>query len=171
MKLEAILLLGPTGSGKTPLGDQMEQVPLWNPHCHRFDFGEKLRVVVAGDDAGSFTTEEIRFLRRVLEEGVLLEAEHFPLAARILDAFIARNSVRTADLLVLNGLPRHVEQARAIECKVTVISVVQLECDARTVAERLRCNSGGDRAHNAQMMWKRWWPASWRLTRNALGRC
>jgi len=149
MKFEAILLLGPTGSGKTPLGDHLEQILLWNRRCHHFDFGANLRAVVAGDEAGAFTAEEIGFLRRVLEEGVLLDAEYFPLAARILDAFIARKGVRTSDLLVLNGLPRHVEQARALESKVTVIGVVQLDCDARTVAERLRRNSGGDRAQRA----------------------
>jgi adenylate kinase family enzyme len=149
MKLEAIKLLGPTGSGKTPLGDHLEQAPLWNWRCHHFDFGANLRAVVAGNGAGSFTMEEIRFLRRVLKEGVLLEAEHLPLAARILDAFIERKDVRNADLLVLNGLPRHVEQAKAMESKVAIISVVQLDCDARTVAERLRRNSGGDRAQRA----------------------
>ncbi len=152
MKFEAILLLGPTGSGKTPLGDHLEQTSLWNRRCHHFDFGANLRAVVAGDEAGSFTAEEIRFLRRVLEEGVLLEAEHFPLAARILDAFIARKGVRTSDLLVLNGLPRHLEQAKTMESKVAVIGVVQLDCDARTVAERLRRNSGGDRAQRADDM-------------------
>jgi adenylate kinase len=149
MKLEAILLLGPTGSGKTPLGDHLEQTSLWNRHCHHFDFGANLRAVVAGDGAGSFTAEEIRFLRRVLKEGVLLEAEQFPLAARILDAFIVRKSVLVADLLMLNGLPRHLEQAKAMERKVVIIGVVQLDCDARTVAERLRCNSGRDRTQRA----------------------
>jgi adenylate kinase family enzyme len=149
MNLEAILLLGPTGSGKTPLGDHLELAPLWNRRCHHFDFGANLRAVVAGDEAGSFTTEEVRFLRRVLKEGVLLEAEHFPLAVRILDAFIARKGVRAADLLVLNGLPRHIEQAKAMERKVVVIGVVQLDCDAHTVAERLRRNTGGDRTQRA----------------------
>jgi adenylate kinase len=46
---------------------------------------------------------------------------------------------------VLNGLPRHLQQARALDRKLTVIGVVQLDCDARTVAERLKRNSGGDR--------------------------
>ena len=170
MKFEAILLLGPTGSGKTPLGDCLEQFPLWDRRCHHFDFGANLRAVVGGETAVSFTAAEIRFLRRVLEEGALLEAEHFPLAARILDAFIARKNVQTADLLVLNGLPRHREQAKAMVCKVAVIAVVQLDCDARTVAERLWRNSAVT-GHSARTTRRYWWPASWRFTRNGPGHC
>lgn len=143
--LEALLLLGPTGSGKTPLGDRLEQTSLQGRRCHHFDFGANLRAVVAGEIDVSFTSEEIRFLRRVLEAGALLEDEHFPLAARILDAFMARRNVQANDLLLLNGLPRHVAQAKAVDRKVKVVGVIQLDCGASTVTERLRRDSGGDR--------------------------
>ena len=145
-KLEALLLLGPTGSGKTPLGDWLERTSPGGRRCHHFDFGANLRAVVAGETAASFTAEEIRFLRRVLEEGALLEDDQFPLAARILDAFIARRKVQTTGLLILNGLPRHLAQAKALECKLTVTGVIRLDCDAPTVAGRLQRNAGSDRA-------------------------
>jgi adenylate kinase len=127
------------------IGNLIEQVSLWGRRCHHFDFGANLRKIADEKESGQFTPDEIRFLRRVLKEGALLEADRFPLAARILDAFIGHNNVPNDDLLVLNGLPRHLEQARAADHKVRIIGVVQLECDAATVAERLRRNSGGER--------------------------
>ena len=145
-KLDALLLLGPTGSGKTPLGDRLEQTSLRGRRCHHFDFGANLRTVAAGEHPGAFTAEEIHFLRRVLKEGVLLEKEHSPLAARILDTFVAQRNIPATDLLILNGLPRHVAQARAINHKVCIIGVIQLDCDGPTVAERLLRDIGGDRA-------------------------
>jgi adenylate kinase len=144
-KPEAVLLLGPTGSGKTPLGEWLERASLRGRRCHHFDFGANLRAVVAGEAPGAFTAEEIRFLRRVLEQGALLEDEHFPLAARILDTFAARQQIQAADLIVLNGLPRHLDQARAVDRKLKIIGLIQLECAAHTVAERLRRDTGGDR--------------------------
>ena len=145
MNLLAVLLFGPTGSGKSPLGDWLERASLWGRRCCHFDFGAHLRAGVAGQGAEAFTAEEIRFLRRVLEQGALLEDDHFPIVARMLDAFVAHKHVQTSDLLALNGLPRHLQQARAVAQKVTVIGVVQLDCDARTIADRLWRNSGGDR--------------------------
>lgn len=145
MQFEAILLLGPTGSGKSPLGDWLERNSLKGRRCHHFDFGANLRAVAAGSAANAFTKEEVVFLRRVLKEGALLEVEHFPLAVRILDTFITQKNVQSSDLIVLNGLPRHLQQARVLDRKLTVIGVIQLHCDARTVAERLKCNTGGDR--------------------------
>jgi adenylate kinase len=145
MKFEAILLLGPTGSGKSPLGDLLEQDSLGGRRCHHFDFGASLRDIVAGKDAEAFTAEEIQLLRCVLAEGALLEVEHSPLAARILEAFVIRRGVQTDDLLVVNGLPRHREQTKAVDQTIAVIGVVQLDCDAGTVRERVRRNCGGDR--------------------------
>jgi adenylate kinase len=146
MNPQAILLLGPTGAGKSPLGDWLEKNTFRGRRCHHFDFGENLRAAVASQLAGAFNPEEIRFLRRVLEEGALLEDEYFHLAARIFDGFVARKNVQATDLVVLNGLPRHLQQARALDEKITVVGLVQLDCEAGTVSERLRRNSGGDRA-------------------------
>jgi hypothetical protein len=43
MKNKAILPLGPTGSGKTPLGDYLEERGLFGRRCVHFDFGEKFK--------------------------------------------------------------------------------------------------------------------------------
>jgi adenylate kinase len=144
--LQAILLLGPTGSGKTPLGGWLGRNGLWERPCRHFDFGANLRAVVAAGPSDAFTREEIEFLQRVLTQGLLLENESFHLAARILDGFVAQRGVRPGDWLVLNGLPRHVGQAQALEQQLRVCALVQLKCDTRVVRERLRRNAGGDRS-------------------------
>ena len=144
--MQAVLLLGSTGAGKTPLGEYLESERLWGRICHHFDFGANLRAVVGGDTVAVFTTAEVAFLRRVLQEGALLEKDQFHLAARILDGFLKRKRARPTDLLVLNGLPRHVAQAKALARWVTIIAVIELRCKPGTVSERLRRDSGGDRA-------------------------
>ena len=144
--MRAVLLIGPTGSGKTPLGDWVEAHGLWERRCQHFDFGARLRAVVAEGPSSRFHREEIQFLSDVIEKGVLLENESFALAERVLDEFIARRSVQPEDLLLLNGLPRHLGQALALDQRLRCVAVVQLVCDAGTVIERLRRDSGGDRA-------------------------
>ena len=75
--LQAILLLGPTGAGKTPLGDWLDQNGLWQRPGHHFDFGANLRAVVAAGPSDLFAEDEIEFLKRVLTWGALLENESF----------------------------------------------------------------------------------------------
>lgn len=139
-----ILLVGPTGSGKTPLGDRLQVCGLWGRCCHHFDFGAGLRDVASGQ-AASFTPDEVRYLRDVVDKGALLENDTFYLALRILDEFIARRRLQLQDLLVMNGLPRHLGQADAIAQHLDFIAIIHLQCGAETVWERLRLNSGGDR--------------------------
>ena len=88
---------------------------------------------------------ETVFLRAVLESGVLLEDEHFPIAEKILRAFLIEHGVGDEGLVVLNGLPRHVGQARDIEPIVHVCAVVELACTPEGVLERIHTNAGGDR--------------------------
>ena len=143
---EAILLLGPTGSGKTPLGQVMEERGFWGHPCSHFDFGANLREIVARDQPDeSIPAEDIVLLRRMVQGGLLLEDEHFPLAARILRRFMAHHSPDPKTWIVLNGLPRHMGQAQAMEDVVEVPTVVYLSCSAQGVAERIGDNVGGDR--------------------------
>lgn len=144
---QALLLLGPTGAGKTPLGQTLEQRGLNGRRCAHFDFGESLRAVVARNEPDSYIArEEIDFLRAILDSGALLEDDRFPIVERLLRSFLARRSVDASDYLVLNGMPRHAGQARLLETIVNVSTVVCLICPAEAVIQRIRTNIGGDRA-------------------------
>ena len=134
----ALILLGPTGSGKTPLGDALAEHGVGGRCCLHFDFGAELRRAAVWDrsdpsDVSDLSMDDRTFIRRVLEEGALLEPENFPVAERVLKAFLARAcpgdpaAVRASRgapgnhaaapeqvLLVLNGLPRHIDQAKAL---------------------------------------------------------
>ena len=154
---EAILLIGPTGSGKTPLGDLLEErgLPPSGRRCVHFDFGRELRRIAREDDA-LFDADEVAFIRDVLEEGALLENEHFHVAEKILTAFLAgrlgpQAGIRDPQsaLVVLNGLPRHVGQAADVDRIVDIRAVIRLNCTPEIVLERIRTNAGGDRVRRA----------------------
>ncbi|MBN2216290.1 MAG: nucleoside monophosphate kinase [Pirellulales bacterium] len=144
---EALLLLGPSGVGKTPLGELLERRGLAGRSCAHFDFGSQLRRLVAGKTSGDFlSSEELDFLRGVLRSGALLEDRHLPLAMRILRGFLAERQ-ENASLVVLNGFPRHAGQAAAIDSVLRVAAVARMICDKRTILERIARNVGGDRRH------------------------
>ena len=146
----ALLLLGPTGVGKTPVGDLSEAQTLWHTRWVHFDFGASLRSLVALDQPDDrITREDLDFLRRVLVTGALLEDDRFPLARRILESFLTRRVLDPAIRIVLNGLPRHAGQAASLDGILQVDTVVSLACDAETVLERIRGNVGGDRTGRA----------------------
>ncbi|MHC4406662.1 MAG: nucleoside monophosphate kinase [Planctomycetota bacterium] len=142
----AILLLGPTGSGKTPLGDLIAERGLWSARCLHFDFGASLRRIVEGSPDPSFSRDDVDFLRRVLQSGALLENEHFPLAKRIFRSFLAARGADDHTVVLLNGLPRHAGQAGDVDRIVRIEAVVCLRCPRDTVLARIRADVGGDRA-------------------------
>ena len=143
----AVLLLGPTGSGKTPLGRYLQRRGMWGRPCGHFDFGERLRraAEATGGRAG-LTARQVEVIRSRLASGALLENEDFPIARKILKAFLAGGELGDSDLVILNGLPRHVDQARDVDALVRVEAVVQLACGEQTALARIRADAGGDRA-------------------------
>ena len=141
------MLLGPTGSGKTPLGEELERNGLRGRRCAHFDFGSALRrVAAAGSCSSGLSAADRAVVVWALETGALLEDEHFHIARHLLAAFVHAADLGRDGLLVLNGLPRHVGQARDLASVVRVTLVVYLACTPGTVLGRIRTNSGGDRS-------------------------
>lgn len=145
-RIHGVLLVGPTGSGKTPLGAYLEKTGLWGRRCHHFDFGARLRSVTHSPCGhAGLTGSERNVIRHSLETGALLEDEHFSIATKILQQFIRTNSIVGEDLMILNGLPRHTGQAKAIDGVIDMRMIIALECKPGVFRARIRQNTGGDR--------------------------
>ena len=142
---EAILLLGPTGSGKTPLGNFLEEAGLpGGVSCRHFDFGSQLRrLAAAPTPPPGLSLNDIGYVSDILNSGALLPDSRFYIAGGLLRDFM--NATREKDIIILNGLPRHIGQARAVDRIIGVTKVIRLHCEAETVYNRIRLNSGGDR--------------------------
>ena len=142
----AILLVGPTGSGKTPLGDLLEQQGIYGRKCFHFDFGAQLRMIANSDYRIRYlTNEDLQVIRTSLTTGKLLENCHFPIAEKILNAYIVKRQIGPNDLLILNGLPRHTGQADALEKTIKIGLILYLLCSPEVIRERIKRNTGGDR--------------------------
>lgn len=142
--LRALLLLGPTGVGKSPLGDRLEAKGLAGVPCHHLDFGAQLRAAAAG------RIELPRMWRRTvidaLEAGRLLEDDEFPAAEAIFDAFLARRQPEGSAWIVLNGIPRHEGQVEPVAAHFDVRHVVQLVASPQVILDRIHHDVAGDRA-------------------------
>jgi mutator protein MutT len=148
--VDAVLLVGPTGVGKSPLGDSLAHHGLFGRMCHHLDFGAELRLAISNNEQSvNYSYDELNFIHGVLERGLLLENEHFPLAQKIISLFLDRRGFSQKDLLVLNGIPRHVGQARDIEKIGTIHALIVLDCTTEDVYCRIRDNIGGDRTDRA----------------------
>ena len=143
----AILIIDPTGSGKTPVGNYCEKSGLWGKKCYHFDFGSILRETVDTRTHSNFLTEkELTVITHALKTDALLENENFQIAQKILLAFAEKKQIGKNDFLLINGLPRHVDQARHVDQLIDVRMVVYLECEPEIVHKRIQFNSGGDRS-------------------------
>lgn len=143
----AWLLVGPTGSGKSPLGDEIERRGLAGRRCVHFDFGAVLRSIAAAPGAYPILGRgEVEAIRVSLASGALFEDRDLAMIAKIIEGFVAMRGLGACDVLVLNGLPRHVRQAEGLAGLFDVELVVELEADAAVIRGRMDRDPGGDRA-------------------------
>jgi adenylate kinase family enzyme len=146
----SLLIVGPTGSGKTPLGDELERRGFLNRRCFHFDFGADLRAIAAApESAGVLTVPETESVRVSLATGALFEDKDMPMIVKIVKRFAEARDLTPDSLLVLNGLPRHRRQAEGLAGVVAVERVVYLEAGAAVIRKRIRLDPGGDRAPRA----------------------
>jgi len=145
-RFTGILIIGATGSGKTPFGELCERKGVWGKSCIHFDFGSELRRITAFRELPKKITEkDMEVIFHVLETGKLLENENFHIAEKILVSFIERKRLPDDGFILLNGIPRHIGQAIDIDRIVDIRNIIHLECSAKVVYERISRNSGGDR--------------------------
>jgi adenylate kinase len=143
----AILLIGPTGSGKTPLGEAMERHGVHGCRTVHFDFGSHLRAAVAHPEQYPLLSPaDVALLDKKLKTNALLEDSEFLLAEKIIASFVEHKQLSRGQYIILNGLPRHAGQAEAMGSLVRVREVIYLDCSAEGVRTRIINNEGGDRA-------------------------
>jgi len=128
---KALLLIGPTGSGKSPLGNLLEKEMGW---AH-FDFGHRLRMISYRENAHGLGEEDVDFIRDLLEEHALFPDDRFDIVENILTFFL--NDRKSAPGVILNGLPRHTGQAEAIAPILDIRYLAVLDCRPEDIAERI----------------------------------
>jgi adenylate kinase len=146
IRWQTFLLIGPTGAGKTPLGEILEKRGLWGRKCLHFDFGQQLRTSVVRQST-PLNREEIATVRALLKENALLGDEHFPIALKLFDDFLNLHQAARSEYVILNGLPRHEGQAERLNDAIEMLALICLICPAEVVRARIRSNAGRDRRH------------------------
>ncbi len=147
---QALLLVGPTGSGKSPLGELCEQNGISGRRIHHFDFGQQLRQAARQRERFSFLSEnDLSVIEQSLQTGALLEKENFRIAEKILERFFIDRRVEQKHVLMLNGLPRHIRQAEQVDAIIDIAMVVHLRCSPKIVYQRIARNTGGDRTNRS----------------------
>jgi adenylate kinase len=126
----AIIILGHSNAGKSPLAALLERNASRDHHrCLHLDFGEHLRLALNGRADADLTPDEIDYIASVMN-GRLLDDAHFRIAEKIIRNFLSRNQfMPDEDTLVLNGIPRHIGQARDLHAiGIEVNTVIFLSC-------------------------------------------
>jgi len=129
-RINAFLILGAPGSGKGTQGKVLGCIPRF----HHLACGDVFRSL---DTRTAIGQKFVEYSSRgeLVPDDVTVELWHANLKQRI-DSHQFKPEI---DFLVLDGIPRNVEQARFMEPHIEVLKVFHLSCPDRTeLARRLR---------------------------------
>lgn len=130
MRYQTILLFGAPGAGKGTQGKILGQIPGF----YHLSCGEVFRTLDMSSELGkTFLHYSSRGL--LVPDDVTVKMWHQNMHARtVLSDYKPR-----ADLLVLDGIPRNVNQARLLERHINVLQIIHLVCpDKEEMIQRLR---------------------------------
>ena len=147
MTIPAILLLGHSNSGKSPVGEALARTFSTSTNrLKHLDFGEHLRRTMAGSFDAGLLGDEMAYLREVMN-GRLLDDDHFSIARKVILRFLSVHDLNHGGTVVLNGMPRHAGQARDVrDMGVDVRLVIVLECSPEIAWQR-KCASERGQGH------------------------
>ncbi len=129
-RIKAFLILGAPGSGKGTQGKVLGSIPRF----HHLACGDVFRSL---DTRTAIGQKFVEYSSRgeLVPDDVTVELWHANLKQRI-DSHQFKPEI---DFLVLDGIPRNVEQAKFMEPHIEVLKVFHLSCPDRTeLARRLR---------------------------------
>jgi adenylate kinase len=127
---QALLLIGPPGSGKSTQGKILSSLP----GIHYWEAGEALRAIDPDSAIGCVIDQHISRGELVPDELAV------SLCLDDLEARVTAGAYDPAtDLLVLDGIPRTVGQAALLDVQVAVVKILHLVCDdVEQMVQRLR---------------------------------
>ncbi|MBC7348418.1 MAG: nucleoside monophosphate kinase [Candidatus Aminicenantes bacterium] len=162
--MKAFLIVGPPGSGKSPLGDYLEKQSLPGKRFWHFDFGRLLREIIQSDkpeknEAGTaetgtgtsasqveaFSPAELARVRQSLQTSSLFEEGDKELVRKIFRYYLSRTGGGPDDILLLNGLPRHRAQVAWLKDLVQIVLIINLDCPEDLAVRRILANLDGER--------------------------
>ncbi|MGQ9800982.1 MAG: nucleoside monophosphate kinase [Candidatus Saccharicenans sp.] len=162
--MKAFLIIGPPGSGKSPLGDYLEKQSLPGKRFWHFDFGRLLREITRLENAGkneastvepgpqasasqveAFSPAELARVRQSLQTSSLFEEHDKELVRKIFRYYLSGTGVGPEDILLLNGLPRHRAQVAWLQDLVNIVLVINLDCPEEIAVRRILANLDGER--------------------------